>query len=69
MQEREGNYKGHAAQRLEFILPIRRVESGGAEPIDMVTSNFYDAFPSAAESPLAHRLQQVAASMSQVPGA
>jgi hypothetical protein len=69
MQERECNYKGHAVQRSEFNLPIRRVESGGAEPIDVVTSNFDDAFPSAAESPLAYRLQQVAASMSQAPGA
>ena len=50
MQEREGNYKGHAVQRLEFNLQIRRVESGGAEPIDVVTCNFDDAFPSAAES-------------------
>ena len=36
---------------------------------EVVTTNFDDAFPSAAESPLAYRLQQVAASMSQVPGA
>ena len=35
----------------------------------VVTTNFDDAFPSAAESPLAYRLQQVAASMSQAPGA
>ena len=42
MQERESNYKAHAVQRFEFNLPIRRVESGGAEAIDVVTSNFDD---------------------------